>query len=230
MFDIEKQIDGWRAQLVDGGSMTNADIVELEEHLRETVSDLVAKGLSEHEAFLVGATRLGDLSTLTKEYGKVNGTFVWRKRVLWMLCGYVGGTAFANMIAGVGALAASTAAYSGFGGAPAGMVSIAVAAFCWAGLLVLLFRRARHGAADTTNDSVSLAWMVGFGAMILLGRGLSMVGNVVHAKAGPISEFGESALWVSAGGFVMNLCVMAACLGMMFAFSQKQQEKTESIA
>lgn len=87
-FDIEKKIAKWIERFGNSETVRPENAREMESHLRDAVSELVGKGLSEQEAFSVATHRLGDAKALHQEFGKVNGGDIWRKRLIWMLGGY----------------------------------------------------------------------------------------------------------------------------------------------
>jgi hypothetical protein len=84
---LEHMVQQWRAQLAQWPAFKHENIDELEEHLRDSISTLQLKGLSEEEAFLIASRRIGQSEALEKEFGKRNATAAWAKRVLWMLIG-----------------------------------------------------------------------------------------------------------------------------------------------
>ena len=140
MFDLERAIHDWKHALEQAESVSEGNIHELEAHLREGIADFVEKGLSREEAFLVASARLGEHSALDREYGKVNGTHIWRRRILWMLCGYVGGVALTYAISGISTCVGALSAFMGFVGAPAGAATVIAGAASWAIFLFLLYR------------------------------------------------------------------------------------------
>lgn len=89
MSSLEQRIATWHARLAGNPIYRTEDLDELEGHLRESVSALVQKGLSEEEAFWVAAHRLGEAEALGEEYGKVSTSARWRTRLLWVLGGYL---------------------------------------------------------------------------------------------------------------------------------------------
>lgn len=85
MCDVEKRIEQWRDRLAASETLSNAEISELEGHLREEVAGLRKLELSEAEAFLVARDRLGDAAELEGEFAKVYGhRRSWPR--LWSLC------------------------------------------------------------------------------------------------------------------------------------------------
>lgn len=87
MFELENAIQEWKNQLLQRQTMNQEDIDELEGHLREEVDTLMLTGLNAEEAFLVANHRIGDNSSVAREYAKVNTREIWQNRVFWMLSG-----------------------------------------------------------------------------------------------------------------------------------------------
>ena len=83
MFDLNEQIKNWRDDLAQSQTLEKTDIDELENHLREEIERLAASELSEQEAFLVAAHRLGHSDGLSEEFAKINAPMLWRKRLFW---------------------------------------------------------------------------------------------------------------------------------------------------
>lgn len=78
MFDLETQIRSWSDHLRAHGNFTEADLSELESHLRDQIEDLEASGLSAEEAFLIGVKRLGNVDAISHEFAKVNSENLWK--------------------------------------------------------------------------------------------------------------------------------------------------------
>src|SRR5262245_43079918 len=70
-FDLEKELRKWREQLSRSASLREEEAEELELHLRDAVTVLKAKGLSDEEALWVARKRLGVPEILDKEFSKV---------------------------------------------------------------------------------------------------------------------------------------------------------------
>jgi len=86
-FDLNRAIQQWRDDLAQSPTFRSENLHELEAHLRDSTTGLQSRGLSEEEAFLVAARRLGNPDLLGREFGKLNRSAVWETRVLWMLAG-----------------------------------------------------------------------------------------------------------------------------------------------
>ena len=65
---IDKKIREWRDYCLSSGCISDSDIDELEDHLREEIASLIQKSLSEEEAFLIAVRRMGNLPSIAKEF------------------------------------------------------------------------------------------------------------------------------------------------------------------
>jgi hypothetical protein len=79
MFDLESQIRKWRQHVQSTGSVGAQDVEELESHLRDSIDELTARGVSVEEAFIVSVHRMGDAEALHHEFAKVSAESVWRQ-------------------------------------------------------------------------------------------------------------------------------------------------------
>lgn len=87
MFDLKKQIKKWRSNLAQSQTLEKIDIDELESHMREEIESLKESKLSDEEAFLVAAKRLGSPKKLASEFAKTNWGSALRQRLSWMITG-----------------------------------------------------------------------------------------------------------------------------------------------
>src|SRR5690606_27834951 len=58
------------------------DIEEMEDHLREQVSDLSDAGLNSDEAFLVAVKRMGNVDAISREFAREHSERLWKQLVL----------------------------------------------------------------------------------------------------------------------------------------------------
>ena len=79
MFDLESNINTWSNHLRLSEDLKEEDVVELEDHLREEIDNLVERGLSDDEAFLISVKRLGSINNLSQEYSKINTETLWKQ-------------------------------------------------------------------------------------------------------------------------------------------------------
>lgn len=82
MDTLESQIAQWRTFVARGPALDDANVEQLEEHLREQVTDLQAAGLTGDEAFLVASKRMGDLDALSHEFAREHSGRLWKQLVL----------------------------------------------------------------------------------------------------------------------------------------------------
>ena len=82
MFDLEMNIKAWSDYLRTRGTLAEADVVELESHLRDQIDDLTSSGLNAEEAFLISVKRLGSVSHISEEFAKVNTESLWKQLLL----------------------------------------------------------------------------------------------------------------------------------------------------
>jgi hypothetical protein len=119
MFDLETAIRSWRETFLGREGVRAAQADELEDHLRQEVDRLRAGVqersplLSEEEAFLLAARRLGSTERLAEEFRKSDPRAVWRQRWIWMLCGYLGIGLAISLVSAAAALTLATAQSSG---------------------------------------------------------------------------------------------------------------------
>lgn len=78
----ETHIGQWRAAILRGSAVTEADADELEGHLREQIADLEKAGLTGEEAFLISVRRLGEVDRLTAEFARAHSDRLWKQLAL----------------------------------------------------------------------------------------------------------------------------------------------------
>jgi hypothetical protein len=78
MFELETQIQLWRDHLRARGNFTDEDISGLEDHLRDEIEELMTRGLTPDESFLISVKRLGNVDAVSKEFAKVNSENLWK--------------------------------------------------------------------------------------------------------------------------------------------------------
>lgn len=80
--DLEAQIGRWRGFVQRSQAISPADVDELEDHLREQISERQATGLDDEEAFLVAIKRLGNLDAVSHEFAREHSERLWKQLVL----------------------------------------------------------------------------------------------------------------------------------------------------
>src|SRR5690606_38028468 len=79
---IEAQISEWRAYLLRRHTIHHVEVDELEDHLRNQISELGAAGLSADESFFVALKRIGSVSDLSREFARERSSRLWKQLVL----------------------------------------------------------------------------------------------------------------------------------------------------
>ncbi|MCW4386588.1 permease prefix domain 1-containing protein [Salinibacterium sp. SYSU T00001] len=79
MSTLETRIDEWRAAVLRGRMIDEADAQELESHLRDHIADLGSAGLSDDEAFLIAVGRLGRIDQLSAEFAREHSDRLWKQ-------------------------------------------------------------------------------------------------------------------------------------------------------
>ncbi len=82
MSELEEQIGQWRSFVRKHREVSASDADELEDHLRTSVGELMDKGLSSDEAFLVAVKRMGTIDDLSREFAREHSERLWKQLVL----------------------------------------------------------------------------------------------------------------------------------------------------
>ncbi|MGH8791277.1 MAG: permease prefix domain 1-containing protein [Stackebrandtia sp.] len=80
--DLETQIAQWRTYMLRRRHIHDADVDELEDHLRGRIADLTETGLRLDEAFLIAVKRMGSLDELSREFAREHSDRLWKQLVL----------------------------------------------------------------------------------------------------------------------------------------------------
>ena len=128
MLKLDGAISQWRRRVAATGAHSGEDIDELEDHIREQMSDLEDSGLSEEEAFRLAAFRLGDAAAFAPEGAPVREGHAWQDRLLWMAVGllcYVLAAPVARVMANLSTWAMAETGNFGYAGGVAGVIAMA---------------------------------------------------------------------------------------------------------
>ena len=74
-FNLENNIQKWKAILTKKNNLTKSNIIELENHLLDLIDDLESKGLNEEESFIIAKKRIGKTEDICLEFDKINSNF-----------------------------------------------------------------------------------------------------------------------------------------------------------
>lgn len=218
MFELEAAIENWNQAFGKSDVMSAEGSSELEEHLRELIVDLNKCGLSQREAFIVGTDRLGHPSELEQEFAKVSVAAQWRRRVFWMLAGYIGMTVFGAIVSAVVAITGTGMAMAGVGGTVSGVVMNAVMLLAWIGIPVVTFRQLEP--LGVCREHLSVKWLVAVGAVLIVAPIVTFGGRIAQARLVASSWYGESMVYLNIGQLVIHLCIVALCFVALCKFSE----------
>ena len=79
---VEARIASWRGFVGRRAAISDADVDELEAHLRDEMAELHGVGLSDDEAFMVAVGRLGEVDALSREYAQEHSDRLWKQLVV----------------------------------------------------------------------------------------------------------------------------------------------------
>ena len=217
MFGLEDAIEKWKEALISEGTINSEERLELESHLRESVVELQSQSLSEQEAFLVAANRVGRPSELQQEFEKNSSASRWRYRLFWMFAGSLGLKAIGGVLTAISVMLETAMAASGFAGSASGIAMIVAMVLLWIGVFVLGFRqRKRFGSG---GEGLPLAWMATLGAILIIAPLVSMFARFVQVRLVGAAWSGEAAFYLVTGGYSLNLFIIALCFAAMWKLS-----------
>lgn len=139
-FDLNKSLGQWRANLQNLGGFRADELDELEAHLRESLSELHARGLAIQEAFMIATRRLGSERQLSDEFAKANPQRTWTERAMWMAAGALAASALAAVAAPLANFVLNCALWSGLNGNLAGALFLLVGWLSWIGAAAIAYR------------------------------------------------------------------------------------------
>ena len=187
MFDLNEAINNWRSQL-SNASIASADLIELEDHLCIEIDDLICRGLTEQEAFLIAKHRLGENHSLTHELIKTNPWPKWRQRFFWATAGILGINLISTLATLLSKTAGVAAMFLGLSGTHLGiLLTVTQPLFLLALLIITALimsqspiqsRSFRKPAAGIIIGLITILFILGakalgIGAMILSARHLT---------------------------------------------------------
>ncbi len=214
MFDLNEHIAKWRHRQGQSETLATRDLDELEGHLREEIEQLVASKLSQEEAFLVARHRLGDTTSLTEEFAKINRSVLWRKRLFWAgvgLFSYVVACHIGNAVADGCVFLAALAGLRGYG---LGIVGTLCQTIFFLTVIVMLYQIGKTKDVQgepfgKVADSFwgKLALFVGISFIIVATLAAKFLATAGTARLLGSAEFGKLAIFAGCRGFVWMIGV-----------------------
>lgn len=157
MSDLEQKIHNWKAGFTSLPALRQADVEELEQHVRDALPSLILAGLSAEEAFLIATRRVGAPAAIEREFAKVNGSHVWSQRVFWIIVGALGYVVCRLVIGAAASVTQALVAVAGGTGTDMGYAGVAVTCAGWIAVAAALYRRRNRSAQAFTPRRVGLA-------------------------------------------------------------------------
>jgi hypothetical protein len=197
MFTVEQAVENWKNDLRQKQTLMETDIEELESHLREEMERLTPLGLTEEEAFVIAARRIGDTTQMAAEFAKVNTAAIWKTRFLWMVVGVLILrilSSCANFLSTAGVFLGHQ--FAGISWLTAGILSVAVQTM----ILLVLFYIFYVMAVKTSlfhqirKRSAVITMVVVFVLSSLLGASSSFFCQVFLARYCGVEQMGQFAV------------------------------------
>src|SRR5687767_13010931 len=187
MFDLEARLQQWKKSFTNTAAMRNADIEELEHHLRDSMASLTSLGLSPQEAFIIATHRVGAPALVAGEFAKVDGGPRWYQQASWMTAGALGYAVLGLVIGAMASLSRVVTLLAGGKGVAVGYTAVAITCIGWSVVAAWLYRRQTDGGRRLTNVSAGmLAALVACAAIV--GSLINFGGQMVLGRLMPVRE------------------------------------------
>jgi len=234
MFELESALRDWTARLNASDAMRRTDIEELDQHIRDSMIALKTSGLSDEEAFLVATHRVGPSSHLQREFHKVNGGYIWRQRLFWMLAGFLALSIGELVISAMGSLSQAVIAMVGGDGTIMAFTSIGVTAASWCLFVLCLYlcvgvptQRSSRGTEASRLSGLS----IGLGAILAIAFAtlIKFGGQIAITALAPLDELRQSMMisaWANQA-FTLLIPVGALCVMLIIRASLRERVAVE---
>jgi hypothetical protein len=224
MFNLDEQVQQWRQRFSRQDAMSGRDLDELEAHLRDSIDTLTAAGLDAEEAFMVATHRLGSPVAVAREFGKVNGTRVWGRRVVWMIAGvlaYAVGELLIGAIALVGQLAVTLA---GGSGRIVGLTAVAITTLTLVALamLAVLGQGVTVGSRAVGRMS-DRTLLLSIAVVITVGMVLKVFAQAILLRFMPVTELARSLYISNVAGLMWTVLMPITLLFILLMVRQRSR-------
>ncbi len=229
MSHIDQRIENWRDALRRSETFGAGDLDELEDHLRDEITNLATVGLSEDEAFDVARRRLGSVDALDTEFRKINDRAIWARRIQWMLAGYLAVLFVRAAIQVVGGVSVSIGAAYGMTGSGLAVVYGSACAAGTAGFLFLLTAKTRTGVLSFVDRAQKWARSLK-GALFILATAVLVVavGRILLAAPAFLTyrylgtqELAVFSVWSGVLNLIVAVLMPAMLLAVIIAIDRR---------
>jgi hypothetical protein len=229
MFQLEQQLQEWTKRFGPMAAMRDSDIEELEQHVRDSIAALKAKGLDDEEAFLVATHRIGPAGALETEFAKVNGGRVNGYHVFWMIAGVLFFEVCRLLITAVDGLGKALIASTGGGGSVIGYSSVAITASLWLGVAFWLYRSAMvssgKGSLDRFLARPRGKWLVIAIAFLIPVSAVTRFGSqAVMYRLVSLADTGQAMTIMVWGNAVLAFLIPMAFLFVMLSIRTRMRD------
>ena len=221
MFDLNEEIAKWRTALAESEKCSKPDIDELETHLRDEIEQLTAAKLSQEESFLLARRRLGDAGSLENEFAKVNGGYILKRRLVWMVAGGLVYVLARSLGGAAGNASVLFAVLAGSRASVAGAIGVFAAALSFSVVLLLVYLVCERWRGISRFDRLACGLR---GKIVLLGLVLLvvlMVGSIVLLssfvmdRTMPANEIGRIAEIFAYARLIVSLLLPVALVALL---------------
>ena len=225
MFQLEHELQEWAKRFGRMEVMRSSDVKELEQHVRDSISELTKNGLVEEEAFLIATHRVGEPGRIGREFGKVNGGHVWSHRTFWMLAGFLFFEVCRLTITAVAGVSQMFAALAGGDGTVMGCSSVGITALCWLGLVIWLYRSSNQNDGQVGEVfGQSKEKVIGIGVLLIVVATLMKLGSqITVARMTPMVDMGRAAVISGWANALLAMLIPLAFLVVMLTIRARMQ-------
>jgi hypothetical protein len=226
MFDLEQRLGEWKAGFASMESLREADVEELEQHVRDAMAPLTASGLDREEAFIIATRRVGAPAAVGHEFAKVNGTHVWSQRAFWLVAGALGYVVCRMVIGASASIGVLLVALAGGRGSSMGYTAVALTCAGWLLVAAMVYRWRDQSArtAPLRRRSAGL-FAIGVTLALVVAAAMSFGSQVVMAQLMPMSEFGRATMMSNLAAWVTAVLMPLALFVVLLTRGRHAQER-----
>lgn len=212
MFELEEQLERWKKHFTSMEGMRRGDIEELEQHVRDSIAALTSLGLNPEEAFVLATYRVGAPGVVSREFAKVNGTYLWSHRGFWMTAGALAYVICGLLIGAIVSLSQVMVSLAGGEGLAVGYMAVSITCLGWSVVAALLYRQRNQHAGPVVVQGLPARLIVGSVVFAVAATSsIRLGGDFLLPQLMPIPELGR-ALLISNVAAMMSTVLMPLML------------------
>lgn len=228
MFDLEKQLENWKARFTNMDAMRSADVEELEQHVRDSMAALTALGLDPEEAFVVATYRVGAPGAVEREFAKVNHSHLWSQRIFWMAAGALGYVVGGLVIGALASLSQVVVSFAGARGTAVGFTAVGITCLGWIVMAVWLYPRRQADSQRSQLENLSARMIGSFVALaVVVATLMNVSSRLVIPTMMPMTELGQ-AIFIANAATMMSPVLMPLALLIVMLMMGRRLRDTRS--